>query len=63
MTDPVVVQKTVCACDVGTMTDELVKRLPHEMSPLDVPISSSSGGGGGGGGGSSSKVSLWLFKA
>ena len=40
-TDPVV-QKTVSACEVGTMTGELVEQLSHEMSPLDDPGSSSS---------------------
>ena len=36
------VQKAVSACDVGTMTGELVEQLSHEMNPLEDPSSSSS---------------------
>ena len=41
LTDPAV-QKAVSACEVGTMTSELLEQLSHEMSPLDDPGSTSS---------------------
>ena len=37
-----VLLKAVSACDVGTMTNELVEQLSYEMSPLDDPSSNSS---------------------
>ena len=40
VTEPAV-QKAVSACDVGTMTGELVEQLSHEMKSLEDPSSSS----------------------